>query len=153
MEEAKEQWLKSLNVLHLALVIGMSIFLGLVCFLKKDVLTFQTSSDTMPFTVVGLVLGLGVLFVGPLLFNARIKAASGTLNQKLNTYRQAFVVKMAVLEGAAIFNILVLFLFGSGIQLLVATLLLCFMVMQKPSAFKISEALQLNYEEKSLLGV
>jgi uncharacterized membrane protein len=80
------------------------------------------------------------------------KAVNTTgLNAKLSNYQIAVIVRMALLESASLFAIVVYYLTGNFLYLLIAILLMIYGVVIRPTAENIADDLLLTYDEKMQL--
>ncbi|MCX6316076.1 MAG: hypothetical protein NTW29_02205 [Bacteroidetes bacterium] len=73
------------------------------------------------------------------------------LSDKLNHYRAAFIIYMALCEGPAIFSVIILLLTGKFIVLIITALLLAMMWLKVPTRSRIIQELKLDWREKELI--
>ncbi|MBK8659922.1 MAG: hypothetical protein IPN22_13905 [Bacteroidetes bacterium] len=69
------------------------------------------------------------------------------LSHKLTGYRVAYLARLAMLEFAALFCLIVTFLSGSLLTIVLAAGMSVILALQRPSVASITEALQLSREE------
>lgn len=73
--------------------------------------------------------------------------ASASLQQKMDTFRSAFILRCALLEAPVLLAVIALFLTGDVINLVVFSVILVVYCLHYPSTDKIIDALPLNDEE------
>ncbi len=145
--------LKSLQIVHLALVAGLIVMTALIVFLNMQRVNREQIDEAVPFIVVGAVSALLNLLLSKIVFSKQVSSVKTlqSLDDKLYRFRQAFLTKMALLEGAGIFNVIVTFLTGSYITLAFALVIVIAMYFQKPTKFSVTEALGLSPDESARL--
>ena len=140
--EFKEN-LRGLQILHLAMVAGATMALFLLKFLSK---AQGTSSDSVMLYSFIAVAGFSLLLYF-LLYNKKIEAAKafkGTTVEKMDKYREAFVFKLALIEGPAMIGAILHFLDGNLILFYASLALILLLFLQRPTEEKIVEELQLK---------
>src|SRR5258705_13991164 len=100
-----KDYMKSLSILNLALIMGLVIFSIIVSFLiltKSVPINDMDLYNVLKYLVP--LLSFGGLFASRAVFKSRLNSISenSTLIQKLNEYRAALIVRYALLEGPAI---------------------------------------------------
>jgi len=89
------------------------------------------------------------------MYAKRIAAAQTTglsLMHKLNIYRAALMLYLALCEGAGLFAVIVYFLTGNKLLLAVAAIVLLAMLLKRPEKSKIFNELQLSSQEQMELN-
>ena len=148
-------FLKAISILFIALFTGVVMFLVisvvLVYFqgspINDEQVQFIFLIAISVFALVCLVSALSI-------YKKRIHAiaTSGSdVQQKLNDYRAAVIVYLALCEGAALFSIIGLFLTGNYWLVVITVVMLAAMLFKKPSRKKIVNELQLNWNEEQQL--
>ncbi len=149
--KAKEA-LRSISVFFYAMVGGMLMFTIIVTalnFLEKPSLGDQSLTNT--FLVVVLFIAAISLTVATRMYAKRITAVHVTglsLMDKLNIYRAALVLYLALCEGAGLFVVIVYFLTGTKLLLIVVAVVLLAMLLKRPEKSKIFNELQLSSQEQ-----
>ena len=138
--------LKSLRVMHLGLMAGLVIVLLNMLFMNNfqvmpalDILVWVAL-----FIAVAPPLAVQAFVLPQLLAAARSKPG---LQQKWNAYRSYAIMSFAVLEGPALFNVVVYFLTDSYYCLIAALLLLVLLVRLAPNREKVISDLELSPDE------
>lgn len=154
-----QEFLKSLNILHLALL-GGQVMIFVVLYFALDT---SSESENSSMVVGGIdeiaiafmtffVLAVGASFF---LFNKRKeegKNLKGTLMDKLSHYRSSFVLRAALLEGANLSMLLIYFFVSKNIVLLILFAIgAALFLMIRPTASRIIEDYQLSHGEQSQL--
>lgn len=138
----------TMQVISLGLLTGVLMFLAVVLLTTQG--NFAGKADVL--TVIGV--GMGLLMMGmhfavpPLLAGAQLKqaAASGLLQQTAEEqlqqccgiYQLQLIVGLALLEGAAFFNLVALLTERSQVSLGVVAVLLSLMAMKLPTVSRVT---------------
>lgn len=135
MNKTIGDYFKQLTVLFVALSSGCAILIGVFYFLSKDNTEFKDTQFTLILEMVGIGVGFAMAIAARFLFfNTCRGAISKTkLSEKLNIYRTAILLQMALLEGGCLLNIILYFIGKSSFNLAVACGLLFLMVMRRPT--------------------
>lgn len=133
-------YLKSLNILFLAMLMGMILFTGISVFLiqtNSEISSFKDNQQLLQVLALGIA-AFGYFFAARS-FKTRILAMQNfsSLSEKAAAYRSACIIQWALIEGPTLFVIVCFILTGNYAFLgLVVLLLLLFMTM-KPTKEKI----------------
>ena len=149
MNPTNTPYLRSLQMVHFALGMGMTSFL-VICF----VLHGSGAWESMPeltnicITFVPIVL-VGGIVIGNWLYNKRLEGINqaATVQQKLETYRTAFIIRLALHEGPTLLAIVAYLLTVNQWFLYMVLISLAGFVLLRPSADKIATALSLSDSE------
>jgi len=144
--------LRAINVFFYSMIGGMLMF-TLIVFalnsLEKPVLVDESLVRIFFVTVV-LIAGLSIL-IATRLYKKRIAVASTSslaLMDKLNIYRSALIIYLALCEGAGLFAVIVYFLTGYKLLLIVIAVVALAMLLKRPEKSKIFNELQLSSAEQ-----
>lgn len=139
---------KQMNILHAALCIGCAIILFIMYTLvnqeKNAVIT-----DNIIFSVIGIVIAFVNVLLSRVLFFMRTQPAQ-TINdfgQKINLFRAAFILQMALLEGAAIINVVFYFITKNKLHFFIAIGVLLLMIVRRPTRSMAAITLFSNRDE------
>ncbi|MES1223579.1 MAG: hypothetical protein ABUT20_49240 [Bacteroidota bacterium] len=151
MQEQKAGYLKSLKIIHTALLAGQCIFLAVMVFLviRKSMRPVDPSLDKI-LQVVALLVSFAAVFVSINIFKKKlqnINATAENATEKSTPYRAANIMKWAMIEGASLFSIIGFFLTGNYSFAALAVFLIVFFAMQAPSKIKIMLHLQISEQE------
>lgn len=146
-----KNFIKSLKIMHLFLVAGLSIFTIWVI-LQINSFNTSTNGDNVYLYLVPVLALLGY-FGSQLIFKkmtARIKLES-QLTDKLKKYQSALHLKYALIEIPAFLGLFVYFNTGNALPVVISICLLAYLFVQKPNKENIVNSLPLTSEEKTLV--
>lgn len=141
--------LKTLSIIHLALCSGVFIF-GFIMFSKTNSteIILDDSNDTFKYIIPSAA--IIAFFLSNFLFKSQLNSISenAELKEKLVKYQSASIVKYAILEGTALFSIVIYNLTSNFLYLLIASGMLLYLILQRPTLSKIISDLDLKGNEK-----
>jgi len=148
--------LRAMNVLGIALMTGIVIFLVIVLALVKwnDGGFGKDPGINIYFSIAAIVIAMICLVTAILGFKKRIASSpvqNIDLNSKLNYYRAAMILYMAACEGGALFSIIAIFLTGNFLLAIVVGVMVVAMYLKRPSKQRVIDDLGLNWEEQQKL--
>jgi len=146
-----KQYHRVLQLVYMILLQGLLLFMFLVYFQSKD--TFFKLDLIDSNIVIGIIVVLAALVISFFLYRfllIKISDSKG-LKNKLEKYTTAFIVKMAILEGGAFFNLVMFLNTANKSFLIFSALLLLAMMMSFPGVDKIEKALGLSKQERLYL--
>ena len=147
--------LKSLQIVHRALLLGLVLFAAIAFYLNySGNFIAGLKSYDQPLQVIAITLSFGGFFIGSLLFKKKmqqIKDSSPELRVKLSTYRSAAIMQWALLEGPALFAIICFLLVGNYAFLALAVVFIILFAVTAPNKTKMMLLLQLTEEEMATL--
>lgn len=143
-------FLKSLTIIYTALLIGASLFSAFAVSMPQLPRHYNLDGLDLPLLSVAGFLFVSSQGIAAYLFNQRLQVARNTpdSDSKLNIYRAAFIVKMALLEGPVMFASVTTLITGNVLGTGLAVLGLLSMLFQKPGITGIADALNLSREER-----
>lgn len=143
------KFIKTLSIIHLAMLIGPVIFGFLVY--SQSHSTFQNLSDTTDtFLIITPIVALSGIFMGNLLFNKLIKSAIKVdgLKPKLAGFQTASLIRFAFIEGPAFLGVIAFQLTENLTYLYIAGVLILYLYLLRPTKDKIERGLVLKGKEK-----
>ncbi len=144
--------LQTLQIIHFAMLSGQVMFAGVLFFLRDEITITQTDDELANlFKILVPVLGFGGLLGGNFVFKSFMKKAltSENIGKKMDTYRVAFLIRSALLEGPSLFT-LVAFLLTSDVFFIgFAIILMVIFTFLRPTAAGIIQDLELSGEERN----
>lgn len=148
-EITPESFLKTLSIIHYALLGGMILFM-VVAYVKQGNHYFDFKNTKDVYIIVVPIMAIAAYFVGNLVFKQQLSAAANkdSLKEKLMGYQGAALIRLAFLEGAALFGIVAFMLTGNLFELLIATLLILYFITLKPTKEKVIRELNLSQEQR-----
>ena len=143
--------LKSLQIVHRALLLGLVLFAAIAFYLNySGNFIAGLKSYDQPLQVIAITLSFGGFFIGSLLFKKKmqqLKDSSPELRVKLSTYRSAAIMQWALLECPALFAIICFLLVGNYAFLALAVVFIILFAVTAPNKTKMMLLLQLTEEE------
>ncbi|UII76825.1 hypothetical protein LV716_03275 [Flagellimonas sp. HMM57] len=143
-------FIKTLTILHLALIAGPIAFACFAYFQIQDVVIDFTNTDDS-FLLIIPIFAIGAISMGNLVYKkltAEISKIAG-LKQKLMRFQTASLIKFASIEAPALFSVVVFYMTGNMAFLLIAVVLIFYFFTLRPTKVKIENSLALRGEEKS----
>ncbi len=145
-------YLKSLKVLHFALLVGQLLFAAIVAFLLfvKGAKSTGLSDYPNEILIASIAVGVILFFASNAVFRKRIeplRESAMSVDEKLERYRAASIVRWAMLEFPTLLSIILLFLSGNNQLLIVVVLMILLFISVRPQVQKISEQLNISPAE------
>lgn len=140
----------TLNILFYAMIAGVILFALVAAYLVTSG-QFQTNESLGELMIpIAGVLAASNIFISDMLFKNQMKRIheSQPLYSRQSTYRGGFILKMALLEGAALFAIVTYLLTGSSIAMIAAAVVWGWMAINRPSLDSMKKYLHLSSEEE-----
>jgi hypothetical protein len=125
-------YFRSLNILHAALCGGVAVCIGVLRFVRSD---NTPNGMAQILLIIGVSIAAVCLVVSRLLLFKTVTPArqQASLAHKLALFRSGFIIQMAMLEGAAIINMIFWFIGGNSYNLGIALGLLFLMIFRRPT--------------------
>lgn len=140
--------LRTLSVIHLALIAGQIMFAAVSIAIKgKTEIILQANDDIFFFIIPGIALS-GIL-VSSMIFKKLVEQAKTKQApaEKLKQYLSASIIRWALIEGPSLFAITVYFLKGNLFYILISALLILFMFTLRPTREKVATELDVRPDE------
>lgn len=144
-QQTSGEYFKSLNILFLALLMGQVSFAAISYYLNLGVKPEMGVTRNM-FIIVALFLMMNGFVMGNFLYKYQIKRVRdfAKLSFKLGGYRSAFILRLALLEGASLFSIVAYLLTADITFLVIAGLIVAYFIYLRPSIDKVALDLGLD---------
>ncbi len=145
-----KQYFRILAIIHIALMIGVAFFASIAYFMVYNVgfepIDGETSYALKLLTPMLMLLGV---LANPFVKLYRINKLrlETDLNNKLAGYRAATIVRLALLEGPALFTVIAFLLTGDTNFLLYTSFMLLLFAMTRPTLERAIKELKLNESE------
>lgn len=125
---------KAIRILHIALCVSLAIVLWIIRYLVKQHAA-TTIENNIIFEIIGVAIGFINVLAARLLFFMRTKAALSviSLKEKINIFRSAFIIQMAILEGAALLNGILYFITKYDLHFFISLGILLLMAFRRPT--------------------
>lgn len=141
-----EKFTKALSTLHWALVAGLaSIIVVILAFMFQEyVFDFSETGDV--YLYLCPILAIGGVYIGKYLYDKRITEARefATFDEKLAGFRQAHVLRSALIEGPALISVVIGMTNENMVFIAIAVILLAYLFLQRVTKDKIVEELGLG---------
>lgn len=127
------QQFKILNIIHAALCAGVIVILVLFRYLVKK--ETAPAENNVLFEVAGVVIAFICVMSSRFLFFMRTKSALSvaSLKEKIDIFRSAFIVQMALLDGAAVTNCLFYLIGKNDLNFFVGLGVMLLMLFRRPT--------------------
>lgn len=143
--------LKALEIIHTVMLLSQIAFATIVYFLVKNK-TFEEditlNKGLQAFAVLATIGGVGF---GLFFFAKKIKEMQMieglSVNEKINHYRTALIIKLALMEGPCLLSIVGLFLTGNISFLFLAIALILFFALQRPTVMAMTTLLRVSNDD------
>jgi len=146
-----KEYLKSLKIIHIALSVGVASFIAIVYFLQTiGGLGIYDETLSSVFMILVPLTAFISPSVGVLLFNKsmkEMKVNDYSLEEKKQNHKSAYIVKLALIEGAAFFAIVAFMLITDYVFLIMAGVVLIFLIIQHPTDYRLSEDFDIDPKE------
>lgn len=141
-----------LKIIYFAMFSGLLIFLFVVLFLGHEEIKEQLDMQN-PLVLVLLGLTLIVIPIGIKVSGKIIQKIDKNLPliKKISGFSNAWIIRVAVIEGVTLFSIVSLLITHDYRFLFIAILLMMFFLMNFPSISKMAQMLHLTREEMDCL--
>ena len=151
MARRQPPMLFALGIIHKAMMAGQVFFAGICIFLISTG-RFDAGLKEMDrnFQVIALVVSAAAFWGGTAFFKKQLLVArdsSGDAAEKFSFYRKGSIVQWALMEGAALLNIIGFFLTANYAFIILAGVLILLFAMMAPSKGKVQLQLGLDEEE------
>lgn len=144
-----KQTLKSIRLIHLALLIGISLFFSIVYFVLVDNSNFIIDGQDDLYLIISISLFLSGLFIGKFIYTTIINKCKfkNVLYKKMKCFMTASIVKFALMEGPILITIVFYLLTANYYFMLLAMIYMLIFVILKPTAENAKLDLELSNEE------
>jgi len=146
----QQSTLKSLQVLHKAMLVGQIIFAAIAVFLNyTDKFPPSLASQDQLLQLIAVAVSFACVFIGHAVFKKKVAQArdiSG-IKEKATLFRTASIIQFALLEAAAMFCIICFLLVGNYSFIALAIAIMLWFAMNAPSKMKAMLLLRMSEEE------
>jgi hypothetical protein len=145
--------LKTLKMIHMAMFSSIVIFSGISLYLRNELgMTLEPPTIEMLY-YISLISILAFIPLGYWLHGKKMKSMGNdsTLSSKLSVYQSSHITKIALFETSALLSLVVLIVGGKNSILIQVAIVLIIILLNMPSAHKLSTELNLSPEESNLL--
>ncbi|HTF81940.1 MAG TPA: hypothetical protein VL947_09450 [Cytophagales bacterium] len=152
--ETSKQYFNTLSLIHIALLLGQLAFAVVVYVMHADKSPEETTQDPGVYRILVPSLAVFGFIASTFLPEARLKSLRGSkdLGYKLAGYRTMLIIKYALLEAPSLFALVIYLLTADYLFLGVASALIIFFIINRPSKDKLMSSLELDHVEKAALN-
>lgn len=147
--------LSKMNILHLAICVGPTIFALSIAYIVSTGTSFGvTGVSSNVILIFVCILFATSLFLSKMLYRKKVESINPNepLSGKLTTLSGAFMLKLGMLEAPALLCIVAYMMTANFYLLFPAGLILIIMFLEKPTVNRVANDLNLSSEEIQLLN-
>jgi len=142
-----KEFFRSIQILHAAMFMGVVMMLIIL----KFVLGIEDRSEgDYLFAIVGISLAMSSLIFGNIIYTNKVEAIKKEklpVMERLVQYREAFIMRLALLEGPALVCLILHFLNGDPLLFYTCVFMIIMLGMALPTEEKVMRELGLNSED------
>ncbi len=147
------EYFKTIKIVHIAIVIGVVLFT--IVSLIRRIIGFEPVGyeiDKVLLILVPIFVLIGI-FASNFVFKKILNEIREKSNfkEKMEKYRSALIIKLALIEGPAFFAIISFLLTGNYIHLGLTVILIIVLLIYKPNKTKLVNELELVKKESDLI--
>ena len=147
--------IRAIRILFIALIAGVVMFLAIIIGLSKlkAIPVKDTGMDNI-FLIAASVIAVVCIISGMTVYKKRITEIANSTNgldQKLEQYRAALILYLALGEGAALFSVICLFITANYWFVGITVVMLTMMFLKNPTKSRLTSDLQLSSQEEQEL--
>jgi hypothetical protein len=144
-----EGFLKSISIIHLALLAGQVIF-SIVAYAQSEKIYFGIHNMDSVFIYIVPLVAVGGFMIGYLTFKKQLVdiRSKSSLGEKIIAYQTALITRYALLEGPSLLAIVIYLQSGNLFFLAIAGLLMMYFLFLRPTMEKVENDLDLNFTER-----
>lgn len=148
------EYFKSIKIVHIALVIGVVFFALVSVFLQMNGFNTADQEFINIFLLVVSIFTLFGVIASNLIFKKKIRTIKekSSLKVKMDEYRAALLIKLALIEAPAFFTVIAYLVTGDYIFLGIVLLLIIVFLIYTPNRVKFINDLGLTKAESELIN-
>lgn len=129
-----EKYVSELKLIHSFITIGSIVVLGVISFILKPFSQSHFDLSFGTYTMIGLGLGFLAIIAAYLVFQKKLdRLGSQHIDENTITeMRASYITKWALLEGAALINMILYFLEGNKLLICFALMLIVLLYLSRP---------------------
>lgn len=149
LTQSSESFFKTLQRLHLFLVMGVFLFLSITIYLVETGGFGEDQALNDVFLYVVPLMAMTSLFISRFMFAKRVESlqSAKTLEDKTGGYQTALIVKWALIEGPSLFAVIAFMLTSNYVFAGIALALLLYLALQRPQKESALEDLSLSHDD------
>ena len=148
------EYFKSLRIIHAALTIGVAFFTLVSIFIQMKGFKSIDSHAKLIFLFIVPSLALAGIISSNFVFKKRITKIKYQLDLKgkMDQYRSAVIIKLALIEAPAFFTVITFLLTGDYLFIGIAFLLIIVFLLYTPTKAKFTKELELKISEIEIIN-
>lgn len=148
-DQTPKQYIRSVQLVHLALLLGLVGF-AVAIYIINPSNKIDFSESGLFLYIVPLIMILGIV-LGNFIFKKLITRTfkQNSLKTKLDNFLSAAIIKFALIEGPSLLALVAYLLSGNLLYIILASVLMVYLYMQRPTKTSVSETLKLSGELKN----
>ena len=145
-------YITTLTIIYYGLCLSPVLF-GLFLFYSSNDPGFNAYDSEEPLWAAVVLMFLGALVLNGFIFKILLKGVSAnkSLKDKLTTYQTASLMRYALLEGPALFAVIVFSFTNNVFYLVLGAILIAYLFLLRPSINKIVADLNLSSPERAIM--
>jgi hypothetical protein len=147
-EQTPAKYLKTLSIIHFALVAGQMLF-AIVALVQSKKIMINVRNPRDPLIFIVPLIAAGGFVASNVLFKKKVNEIGKTasLKIKLIDYQTALIIRFAALEGPSLLGIVAFLITGQLFFLVISGAIILYFIHIRPTKQSIEETLELNYQE------
>ncbi|MFK8046173.1 MAG: hypothetical protein AB8B72_11805 [Crocinitomicaceae bacterium] len=143
------KFIKYLTVIHFALIFGL-VLLSVVFYFTAENWYLDSFETGNIFFYIVPIIAISAIFIGDFIYKMLVKnlKTKTSLKDKLMGFQAATIIKLATIEGPAMFALIAGLISSNFFFFIIAFLLILYMYSLKPTKLKVEEILDLSSDHK-----
>ncbi len=142
-----EEFLKSIQIIHMALITGVVLFALIAVYIHFSGFEFDGGKElNSGLIIVVPVFAIAGIIASRLVFKFKLKECitKQNMEEKITDYRSALIIKFALIEGCAMFSVIAFLLTNNLLYLGITGLLLVVFIIYRPTAETLSADIEVT---------
>lgn len=149
MQQKSSSDIKTLSVLHLALLMGQVLFVLISLFLGyfRNISSPSLQPYSQQLIILSIIVGIACFITANSLFRKKLQKINGDYkppSERFNDYRATCITRWGLIEFASLFSIILFLLTNNYMILIVATVLIFVFFTTRPSLPKVASDLGIS---------
>ena len=151
--QTSREYIRSLILVYFGLLTGQIVFAVITFAVNKQLMEPMAEDLRVVFIYIVPVFVINGFVTGQLIYRNRLRKIKrlDTLASKLGEYKSAFMIRLAMLEGAFLFAIIIYLLTADLIFMGMSGIIIAYFLVLRPTIDRISADMELNSTERMKL--
>ncbi|MFN8285353.1 MAG: hypothetical protein U0V74_01300 [Chitinophagales bacterium] len=143
--------IKALQIIHIALTLGSLVYIFITTAVAFKPLHTTPVDEEQIFVGVAVVFALSISVISKFIFSKVVDKAKAetTIEKKLDSYRTAFIIKVAMLEASTLFSCTITLITGCYLTIGLAFMTWLILALQRPTEMSIADDLGISPSEEN----